>query len=65
MLIHQPNQLQAKEFTLFPAKDSIDEAVNYCNSKMPIEDSQTLFSLLAMYHNTLLKQNENQNLSSN
>lgn len=56
MPIPQPNQLQAKELTLFPAKDSIDEAVSYCNSKMPIEDSQTLFALLATYQNTLLNQ---------
>lgn len=52
----QTNVIQAKELSLFPAKDSLDEAVNYCNSKMPIQDSQTLFALLATYHNTLLNQ---------
>lgn len=52
------NQIETKELTLFPTKDSLAEAVSLCQSKMPIQDSQTLYALLATYHNTLIKQLE-------
>lgn len=42
--------------TLFPAMDSLDEAVNFAYSKIPVVSQNEMLGLLVVYHNTLLKQ---------
>lgn len=49
-------QLRAVPMTVFPTSDSLTEVVSLGNSRLPITNSNDLFSLLAQYHNTLLKQ---------
>lgn len=46
--------LRAVRMSLFPAKGSLDEAVNYCKSQVPVEDGNKMHSLLMIYHNTLI-----------
>jgi len=48
-------QLRAAPMGLFPTLGSLQEVVNYGESKLPITDKNDLFSLLMTYHNTLLK----------
>lgn len=50
-------QLRAAPMGLFPTLGSLQEVVNYGESKLPITDKNDLFSLLMTYHNTLLKVN--------
>lgn len=52
-------QLRAVPMTLFPTADTLNEVVDLGNSRLPITNSNDLFSLLAQYHNTLLKQVKN------
>ena len=49
-------QLRAVPMTVFPTSDNLNEVVSLGNSRLPINNSNDLFSLLAQYHNTLLKQ---------
>jgi hypothetical protein len=49
-------QLRAAPMGLFPTLGSLQEVVNYGESKLPITDKNDLFSLLMTYHNTLLSQ---------
>lgn len=44
--------------SLFPAMDSLEEAIAFAMSKLPVTHPNALYSLLMMYHNTLLKQKE-------
>ena len=48
--------LRAVPMTLFPVAGSLQEAVELASSKLPITDKNELFSLLMIYHNTLLSQ---------
>lgn len=48
--------LRAVPMTLFPAMDSLDEAVNFAYSKIPVVSQNEMLGLLVVYHNTLLKQ---------
>lgn len=48
--------IRAVRMSLFPSMDSLDGALNYCKSQMPVEDSQKMTALLMVYHNTLLDQ---------
>ena len=48
-------QLRAVPMGLFPTLGSLQECVDYADSKLPITDKNDLFSLLMTYHNTLLK----------
>jgi hypothetical protein len=41
---------------LFPTLGSLQEVVDFSESKLPIKDKNELFSLLMTYHNTLIKQ---------
>jgi hypothetical protein len=41
---------------LFPTLGSLQEVVDFADSKLPITDRNDMFSLLMTYHNTLLKQ---------
>ena len=48
-------QLRAVPMGLFPTLGSLQECVDFADSKLPITDKNDLFSLLMTYHNTLLK----------
>jgi hypothetical protein len=48
--------LRAVPMALFPTLGSLQEVVDFSESKLPITDKNELFSLLMTYHNTLLKQ---------
>lgn len=55
-----PNQvrqpaLRPVPMGVFPTMGSLQECVEYADSKLPITDKNELFSLLMTYHNTLLK----------
>jgi hypothetical protein len=53
--IPQP-PLRAVHMGLFPTLGSLQEVVDFSESKLPITDKNEMFSLLMTYHNTLLKQ---------
>ena len=48
-------QLRAVPMDLFPTMGSLQEVVDYGESKLPITNKNELYSLLMIYHNTLLK----------
>jgi hypothetical protein len=52
---NQP-QLRAVHMGVFPVMGSLQEVVDFAESKLPITDKNEVFSLLMIYHNTLLKQ---------
>ena len=45
--------------SLFPTLGSVQEVVELANSKLPVIQQNELYSLLMVYHNTLLKELEN------
>ena len=47
--------LRAVPMGLFPTLGSLQEVIDFADSKLPITDKNELFSLLMTYHNTLLK----------
>lgn len=49
-------QLRAVPMSLFPTAGTLNEVVDLGNSRLPITNPNELLSLLATYHNTLLKQ---------
>lgn len=48
-------QLRAAPMGLFPTMGSLQEVIDFADSKLPITDKNDLFTLLMTYHNTLLK----------
>ena len=58
-LTHTPNwnepSLRAVPMSLFPTMGSLQEVVELAESKMPITNRNEMFSLLMIYHNTLLQ----------
>ena len=52
--LHPP--LRVVPMALFPTLGSLQEVVDFADSKLPITDRNEMFSLLMTYHNTLLKQ---------
>lgn len=48
--------VQPEHMSLYPTMDSITEAIAYIEAQVPISQPNQMFSLLMMYHNTLLKQ---------
>ena len=48
--------LRAVPMKLFPTMGSLQEVVDYADSKLPIINKNDLCSLLMTYHNTLLSQ---------
>ena len=52
--------IRAVPMALFPAMNSLQEAVTYADSKVPVISHNEMFSLLMTYHNTLLKVIEDQ-----
>lgn len=51
---HEPH-LRAVPMGLFPTMGSLQEVVDYADSKLPITCRNELCSVLMTYHNTLLK----------
>ena len=51
---HQP-PLRAVPMVLFPTMGGLQEVIDYSDSKLPIVNRNDLYSLLIIYHNTLLK----------
>jgi hypothetical protein len=43
-----------QQMTLFPTKNTLQEAVDYAQSQLPITEPNQLVSCLMVYHNTLL-----------
>lgn len=52
--VAQPT-LRAVHKGLYPTMGSLQEVIDFGNSKLPISSRNELFSLLMAYHNTLLK----------
>lgn len=48
--------LRAVEMRVFPTFGSIQEVVDFAESRLPISNKNELFALLMAYHNTLLYQ---------
>lgn len=46
--------------TLYPAKDSLDEALAYIQAQLPPVHPNTVYALLMIYHNTLLQELQRQ-----
>ena len=40
--------------TLFPTMGSLQEVIDLAQSKLPVQDSNAMHSILMVYHNTLL-----------
>lgn len=53
---NQQPPLRAVHMGLFPTLGSLQEVVDFAESKLPITDKNEMFSLLMTYHNTLLKE---------
>ncbi len=58
--MNTPPQIKAEIQTLFPTAGTLNEVVDLGESRLPITNSNDLFSLLMTYHNTLLKQSSKQ-----
>ena len=43
-----------EHMSLYPTMDSTTDAVTFIESHVPVMDRNKMFSLLMMYHNTLL-----------
>lgn len=42
--------------TIYPEKDTLDEAAEFILDQLPITDPNEMYALLMTYHNTLLKE---------
>lgn len=54
--LNQQPGLRPVPMTVFPTMGSLQEVIDLANAQLPISDPNVLFSLLATYHNTLLKE---------
>lgn len=45
--------------TIYPEKDTLDEAAEFVLDQVPITDPNEMYALLMTYHNTLLKEARN------
>lgn len=50
-----PGALRAQPLSLFPAFDSLEEALAFAESRLPVMNKNELVSVLCIWHNTLLK----------
>ena len=50
--------LRAVRMTLFPVCESLEEARAYAEARIPLEHKNDVFSVLMVYHNTLINQLE-------
>ena len=51
-------QLKPIPQTVYPEKDSLDDAAQHIMDQVPITDPNEAYALLMTYHNTLLKEFE-------
>jgi len=49
-------QLKPVPQTVYPEKDSLDDAAQHILDQVPITDPNEAYALLMEYHNTLLKE---------
>jgi hypothetical protein len=47
--------IHALPMSLYPTMESIQEVINLAESKLPITDSNEMYSLLMTFQNTLIK----------
>jgi len=47
-------KIAPEHMSLYPTMDSTTDAVTFIESQVPVMDRNKMFSLLMMYHNTLL-----------
>lgn len=56
----QEPPIRAVVMGLFPTMNSLEDVVSLAESKLPIKDSNDLRTILFTYHNTLLKEIQNE-----
>lgn len=61
-IAHPP--LRAVPMTLFPTAESLQDAVNRANARLPIHTANELYAVLMMYHNSLLNTQANDDQST-
>lgn len=54
-LTTKPAALRAVPMGVFPTMGSLQEVVDYAESKIPVMNKNDMTSLLMIYHNTMLK----------
>lgn len=54
MKTHTTGGITPVHQSLFPTKDSLDEAANYAIAQLPMVDRNELMTTLMIYQNTLL-----------
>lgn len=55
MLEDKQDALRALSMGIYPTMESIQEVINLAESKLPITDSNEMYSLLMTMQNTLIK----------
>jgi len=50
--------IRAVRMAIFPTYDTLEDAMRFAESQLPIKDKNTLCSIIFGYHNSLLKQQE-------
>ena len=55
MILSKPAALRAVPMGLFPTFDSLQAVVSYADSRLPLAHKNEIYSLLMIYHNSLLK----------
>jgi len=50
-----PSSTKPEHLTLFPTMGSVQDVIDYAESKLPINTKNDVVTLLGTYHNTLLK----------
>ena len=55
MLEGKQDALRALSMSVYPTMESIQEVINLAESKLPITDSNEMYSLLMTFQNTLIK----------
>lgn len=53
---YEPSHAKAVTMSLYPTFGSTQEVVSLALSKLPVMDQNTMISLLASYHNTLIQE---------
>jgi hypothetical protein len=56
-VIEFPNaDVNAMKMSIYPSMNSVTEAISFIESQVPVQSKNEMFSLLMMFHNTLLKE---------
>lgn len=59
-VIEFPNaDVNAMKMSIYPSMNSVTEALSFIEAQVPVQSKNEMFSLLMMYHNTLLKEIHN------